>query len=167
MFFQLLQILFAELQLIEFVVDPDEMVFPMVPAGGSNDQIILGPGSLFTSVLAAVAVPGIADAINAARARLVFALNLVTQDGETLGMTGLEHLRACRAHGGLLRGGVVVAHQGPLEVPAGLSEVTLGEAEAGGFGWDVVYADIAARDVDWPAHDPLRLGRALAAVASD
>ena len=28
--------------LIEFVVDPEEMVFPMVPAGGSNDQIILG-----------------------------------------------------------------------------------------------------------------------------
>ena len=32
--------------LIEFVVDPDEMVFPMVPAGGSNDQIILGPEDL-------------------------------------------------------------------------------------------------------------------------
>lgn len=32
--------------LIEFVVDPNEMVFPMVPAGGSNDQIILGPEDL-------------------------------------------------------------------------------------------------------------------------
>ncbi len=28
---------------VEFVVDPDEMVFPMVPAGGSNDDVILGP----------------------------------------------------------------------------------------------------------------------------
>jgi acetolactate synthase-1/2/3 large subunit len=29
--------------LVEMVVDPDEMVFPMVPAGGSNDEVILGP----------------------------------------------------------------------------------------------------------------------------
>ncbi len=28
---------------VEFVVDPTEMVFPMVPAGGSNDQVLLGP----------------------------------------------------------------------------------------------------------------------------
>jgi acetolactate synthase I/II/III large subunit len=28
---------------IDFRVDPDEMVFPMVPAGASNDEIILGP----------------------------------------------------------------------------------------------------------------------------
>ncbi len=28
---------------VEFVVDPEEMVFPMVPAGGSNDNVILGP----------------------------------------------------------------------------------------------------------------------------
>jgi hypothetical protein len=31
---------------IDFRVDPGEMVFPMVPAGGSNDDIILGPESI-------------------------------------------------------------------------------------------------------------------------
>ncbi|MEX0757236.1 MAG: thiamine pyrophosphate-dependent enzyme, partial [Acidimicrobiia bacterium] len=29
---------------VDFVVDPEEMVFPMVPAGGSNDEVIVGPG---------------------------------------------------------------------------------------------------------------------------
>ncbi len=29
---------------VEFVVDPDEMVFPMIPSGGSNDEVIVGPG---------------------------------------------------------------------------------------------------------------------------
>jgi acetolactate synthase-1/2/3 large subunit len=29
---------------VDFVVDPEEMVFPMVPAGGSNDEVIIGPG---------------------------------------------------------------------------------------------------------------------------
>jgi acetolactate synthase-1/2/3 large subunit len=31
---------------IEVVVDPDEMCFPMVPAGGSNDNIVMGPEDL-------------------------------------------------------------------------------------------------------------------------
>jgi hypothetical protein len=26
------------------VVEPEELVFPMVPAGGSNDEVIVGPG---------------------------------------------------------------------------------------------------------------------------
>ncbi len=34
---------------VEFVVDPEEMVFPMVPAGGSNDDVILGPGERIIS----------------------------------------------------------------------------------------------------------------------
>jgi acetolactate synthase-1/2/3 large subunit len=34
---------------VEFVVDPEEMVFPMVPAGGSNDEVIVGPGEHVTS----------------------------------------------------------------------------------------------------------------------
>jgi acetolactate synthase-1/2/3 large subunit len=31
---------------VEFKVDPDEMCFPMVPAGGSNDDVVLGPEGL-------------------------------------------------------------------------------------------------------------------------
>jgi acetolactate synthase-1/2/3 large subunit len=31
---------------VEFVVDPDEMVFPMVPAGGTNDEVVVGPGTV-------------------------------------------------------------------------------------------------------------------------
>jgi acetolactate synthase-1/2/3 large subunit len=34
---------------VEIVCDPDEMVFPMVPAGGSNDEVIVGPGQKITS----------------------------------------------------------------------------------------------------------------------
>jgi acetolactate synthase-1/2/3 large subunit len=34
---------------VEFVVDPEEMVFPMVPAGGSNDDVILGPSERIIS----------------------------------------------------------------------------------------------------------------------
>jgi acetolactate synthase-1/2/3 large subunit len=42
---------------VEFVVDPDEMVFPMVPAGGSNDDVILGPEGTTVGVAAASDLP--------------------------------------------------------------------------------------------------------------
>ncbi len=125
---------------------------------------MLGPGSLFTSVLAAVAVPGMAEAIEDSNAQLVFVLNLVTQDGETLGMTGVDHLEACRTFGSLDRSGIVLAHDGPLDVPPGLTAVDLGEVDAGALGWDLVTADLASNEADWPAHDPLALGKALSKI---
>ncbi len=42
---------------VEFVVDPDEMVFPMVPAGGSNDDVILGPEGTAVGVESASDLP--------------------------------------------------------------------------------------------------------------
>ena len=42
---------------VEFVVDPEEMVFPMVPAGGSNDDVILGPEGTAVGVESASDLP--------------------------------------------------------------------------------------------------------------
>jgi uncharacterized cofD-like protein len=63
------------------------------------DQIVVGPGSLFTSVLAAVAVPGIAEAITGARGRRVLVCNLRPQIPETEGYDVGDHVRALAEHG--------------------------------------------------------------------
>ncbi len=128
------------------------------------DQILLGPGSLFTSVLAAVAVPGIAEAINRSEGRIVFVLNLVTQDGETFHLSGAGHVEAVHTHGGLIRSGTVLAHQGPLRVPEGLQRVELDEVNAAILGWNLATADVVDRVADWPAHDVIRLGQALSTL---
>lgn len=125
------------------------------------DQIILGPGSLFTSVLAVLKVPGIAEAVESARGRIVAVLNLVTQNAETEQMTGWEHIRAYSAHGGVFRPGGIVAHRGDLEVPDSVHRVEIGADAAAGLGWDLYEADVAATDASWPAHDPIKLGAAL------
>lgn len=62
------------------------------------DWVLLGPGSLFTSVLAVCALPDIASALALTPARVVWICNLATQPGETAGMGALEHLRALRRH---------------------------------------------------------------------
>ncbi len=122
------------------------------------DQIVLAPGSLFTSVIAALKVPGIVAAVNRSPAQLSLVLNLITQDAETLGMSGQSHLEALRVHGGLDRSGTVIVDETPIDVPIGLQRVGL----ADGGDWEIQRAVVAAAAARWPEHDPRLLGPALA-----
>ena len=62
------------------------------------DQIVIGPGSLFTSVLAAVAVGGIADAVASSKAQVVYVCNLRPEVSETEGYDVSDHLAALTRH---------------------------------------------------------------------
>ncbi|HEX5829107.1 MAG TPA: gluconeogenesis factor YvcK family protein [Candidatus Limnocylindrales bacterium] len=63
------------------------------------EVIILGPGSLFTSLLPVLLVPGIAEAVEASGALVVFACNVATQPGETGGFDLADHLDVLARHG--------------------------------------------------------------------
>jgi len=58
------------------------------------DAIILGPGSLYTSVMPNLLVPGIAGAVESSMAFKIYVCNIMTQPGETDGMTAADHARA-------------------------------------------------------------------------
>ena len=62
------------------------------------DMIILGPGSLYTSIIPNLLVDGIVDAIRRSRALKVYVCNVMTQDGETEGYTVSDHIRALFKH---------------------------------------------------------------------
>ena len=63
------------------------------------DVVVLGPGSLFTSVLAACVVPGIAEALATTHAQRIFVANLHEQVPETMGFSLSDHLDAAQRHG--------------------------------------------------------------------
>jgi uncharacterized cofD-like protein len=63
------------------------------------DIVVIGPGSLYTSILPALLVPGIAEAIAASGALVVFACNVATQPGETRGLDLAGHVEALGRHG--------------------------------------------------------------------
>lgn len=130
-------------------------------AVAAADQIVLGPGSLYTSVISALKVQMLAAALMASSAQRVFVMNLVTQDGETMGMGGEDHLDALGTHLGVYGPGTVVVHRGDLAVPEGLKPVTIDFAAAAERGWEVVDDDVADSSAGWPRHDPLKLGRVL------
>jgi uncharacterized cofD-like protein len=62
------------------------------------DLIVLGPGSLYTSVLPSLLIPAIRDAVLAAPATRMYVCNVATQDGETTGLDLSGHVAALLAH---------------------------------------------------------------------
>lgn len=64
------------------------------------DLILLGPGSLYTSVIPNLLSDGICEAIHRSKAMKVYIMNLMTQDGETEGYSGQAHIQALFDHGG-------------------------------------------------------------------
>lgn len=134
-------------------------------AVAAANQIVIGPGSLYTSILSALKVNMLSEAIMESHAQRVFVLNLVTQDGETLGMDGAAHLDALAKHVGVIGPGVVIAHQSLLAVPGGHEQVVIETDDAARSGWRVVFADVVDDEADWPVHDPMKLGRVLEELA--
>jgi uncharacterized cofD-like protein len=125
------------------------------------DQIVLGPGSLFTSVIAALVVPGMTEAINAAAAPIVYVCNLTTQDGETLGMDAADHLDALIRMTGLRPPSAIVAHGGGVLAEPPLTAVGVDLEALATYGVDVAIADLIDPTTAWPRHDPARLGAVL------
>ena len=78
------------------------------------DIITLGPGSLYTSLLPNLLVPGIADEIRKARALKVFIGNLMTQPGETQDFTTSDHLEAIYSHAGNSLFDAVILNNKPI-----------------------------------------------------
>ena len=111
------------------------------------DQIVIGPGSLFTSVLAAVAVEGIAEAITRSRGQRVYVCNLRPQQPETAGFDVAAHLKALSRHN--------------VTVDVVLCDTSQGMA-LGDVGISAL--DIPLTGGNALVHSPVRLAHALASL---
>ena len=111
------------------------------------DQIVIGPGSLFTSVLAAVAVQGIAEAVAASAAQVVYVCNLRPELRETEGYDVAAHVAALARH--------------DVEVDVVLCDSIQ--------GMDIGTTDVTVHDVPLTGentlvHSPARLAQALSGL---
>ena len=71
---------------------------PVINTILNADLIVVGPGSLYTSLLPNLLVPDILAAVKASRAFKIFVINIATQDGETSGYGVAEHIQALKDH---------------------------------------------------------------------
>jgi uncharacterized cofD-like protein len=84
------------------------------------DVIILGPGSLYTSIIPNILVKNLAKAISSSNALKIYVSNIMTQQGETVGYSLSEHIKAINEHGNKLMLDYAIANTG--EIPQALLE---------------------------------------------
>jgi uncharacterized cofD-like protein len=156
----------AEVRLARPAAAPREAL----EAVGAADLVVLGPGSLYSSVLASLVGRGMKEALRATSAIRVLVMNLVTQPGETDGYDATDHLRAVLDHLGEVVD-VVLVQRTPL--PAATAEahaavgsfpVALDRTDLEALGAVTVTADLLAPG-PVARHDPHKLARALLGIA--
>lgn len=64
------------------------------------DVVVIGPGSLYTSIIPNLIIPGFVAALEATQALRIYVCNVMTQPGETDGYTASDHVQALQAHTG-------------------------------------------------------------------
>jgi uncharacterized cofD-like protein len=140
---------------------------PAVAALESADVILLGPGSLYTSIIPNLLIPGIRQAVARSRAPVILLLNLMTQPGETDGMMGAAHLHAVERHIGAGLIHTVLYSSTPIPAPllahyaeANSEPVEVEHEAMARSGVERAAADLLAEG-DLIRHDPEKLARAV------
>jgi uncharacterized cofD-like protein len=160
-------------RLAQLELEPaDCQAFPgAVEAILAADLVVLGPGSLYTSILPNLLIAGIRDALRQTRARVLLLMNLMTQPGETDGMDALAHLAAIQRWAGPGLVDAVLVNETPPRLPLldlygreGAAPVLIDEAALARQGVEVVLADLLD-DHELIRHDPRKLARAVVAQA--
>ena len=132
------------------------------------ELIILGPGSLYTSVIPNLLVEGISEAVCAARAVKVYVCNIMTQDGETEGMTASEHVKALLDHSGPGLIDLCLCNSAPVR--AGLVErykvedavpIVVDRPAIEALGVEVVERPLASETLNYARHSFARLSAAV------
>ena len=147
---------------------------PALDAIRESDLVVLGPGSLYTSIVANLMVPGLTDAVRASGAVVVFVCSLADMQGETRGMTVYEHYEALMTHGmeGLVD--FMLVHDGSRRPDAAdaagdgpmVKDVAVGERDFEAIracGTRVVFTDLVA-DGQPTWHDPAKLRHAFSDI---
>lgn len=132
------------------------------------DLIVLGPGSLYTSIIPNLLVEGISDAICKSHALTLYVCNIMTQEGETEGCTAADHIEALLIHGDPRMLDVCLANSSPIE--ADLVEryqveratpLVVDYARVRGMGIDLLQYPVGMEGGDFARHDPDKLAIAI------
>ena len=144
------------------------------PSGGvlrtlsCADAIVVGPGSLYTSIIPNLLVEGVARAVRNSRALKIFVCNLMTQPGESDGFTAADHLRVVESYLGC--GAIDICVLNSQEVKQTAEQtyrhsdsepVLWDEEEINQMGITPVVADLLSEDQAKVKHSPAKLARLI------
>jgi len=134
------------------------------------DAIILGPGSLYTSIMPNLLVDGVAKALKKSHAIKIYICNVMTQPGETDNYTAFDHVKAILDHTGHGAIDYVLVNSSPIPKDfldkTGAQAVTVDEDKINALGCGLIKADLLS-EVDAGRHDPEKLCRAVIKIVED
>jgi uncharacterized cofD-like protein len=135
------------------------------------DLVVLGPGSLYTSIIPTLLVADLREALRHTRAVVVYVCNVMSQPGETDGYTAADHLEALYRHGVAGLVDEVLVNDAPASAGvlasyenAGARSIVVDDDRLGELGVHVVHAPLATGSNVF-RHDPARLAEALLRLA--
>jgi len=133
---------------------------PTIQAILSADLIVIGPGSLYTSLVANLLVPDLVDALRASRAYKFYVCNVTTQPGETDDFTCEDHVEVLDRHIGAHIFDLVICNQNneKMDLPNGVQWVRANPTRESGY--PIYQADLL--DAEHPLrHDSAKLAKAV------
>jgi len=137
------------------------------------DLIVIGPGSLYTSIMPILLIREIAAAIEISGARVVLVLNLMTEPGETDGYSALDFVTAVMHHAPRVRIRDVLINNAPIPVnvlerytAAGAGAVSIDADPLRFLGCAPVQHDLLEEGGE-VRHDPWKLGHAVLDLAEE
>ncbi len=132
------------------------------------DMIVLGPGSLYTSIMPNLVTDGVAEAVAASGAFRIYVLNVMTQDGETEGYTASDHISALFSNSGarLFDWCLANSREIPSELAGryraeGAGPVDIDDEAVHKLGVGIIRAPVASWASGYIRHDPDALAREL------
>ena len=132
------------------------------------ELILLGPGSLYTSVIPNLLVEGISEAVCASKAMKMYICNIMTQDGETEGMTASEHVAALLQHSGPGLVQMCLCNSAPVR--PGLLErykeedavpIVVDKEKIEAMGVEVITRPVSSEPPNYARHSTARLAQAI------
>jgi len=136
------------------------------------EVIVVGPGSLYTSILPNLLIKGLADAIRKSKARKIYVCNVMTQPGETDNYKVSSHIKAITDHAGagiidyvIVNGGRVPEHLFSKYAELNAYPVELDSDEVRQFGCEIIKTNIISAE-DYIRHDPHRLAKIILDIVS-
>ncbi len=151
--------------------DKPKAVPEVIEAIEKAELIIMGPGSLYTSVIPNLLVDGVSAAIKRSKAMKIYVMNLMTQEGETEDCTASEHVKAIfdAAEGKVFDYVIADVSRIPAMVLAkyeetGNCQVVLDREELAELGVELVERELAVWKNALVRHDPNVLAREIMAI---
>ena len=159
---------------VRMVPERPQALAESVEAIRKADMILLGPGSLYTSIIPNLLVSGIVEEICASDALKLYICNVMTQEGETEGYSAADHIQAIFTHADdhvfdycLTNSATIPKEICERYATEGAAPIICDHGACEKLGVQIIEKPVSLVENDKVKHDPLALGREIMGIYSE